>query len=742
MIRNKCYKILDDKQVSVKLIDFHHENVTKIHFFIPNIHCSSCISTLENLYKKNEYILDSIVDFPNKKIWITFNNKFLKISDIAKLLNKIGYPPSTDFASIANHQKKNEIFFYRNFIGKLAISFFCFGNVMLLSCPEYVGSYQDPWYYDNRYFFRYFMFFLSLPVFVLFFIEHIKYAFLGLKKHIVNMNLPISVGVIVLFFWSCYEICFDLGSGYFDSLCGFSFFLSISKLFQVHTNSRIFSFKRNYKSFYPILITKIDNYGKEKEILLSSLKEGDIILIRNQEIVPADSLLIKGNASIDNSFITGESYLIKKKVGEHIYAGSKQKGERIYLKLIKDVDHSYLSALWNKSKKNIKKDIYLNSIVNILGKYFIIFVFLISLFTGIYWSIFNTNKIFYTIFSVLIITCPCALSLSSPLIFGMIINFLSKKGFYIKDIFTMEQISYIGTLIFDKTGTLTDPNKYRIHFVGHLNRYEKILVSSLLRNSTHPLSQRLLKELSINTYVSIKNFREIEGKGLECYVENMLIKIGSTKYLNINIDNEQNNKTVVAISINHNLLGYFSFQNYYRKGIKNIFQSLKQYKIVILSGDNNDKEKNHLKSILPKSSKVFFNQNPEDKLNYVKKLQKNGEKVMMFGDGINDCAALNQSNIGVAVSENPTNFFPSCDAFLQSDCLHKIYLFLKISKISTKLVIFNFLISFFYNVCGIIFAVTGNLKPIIASFLMPLSSISVIIFSIVSTWIVSKKLTY
>ncbi|WP_341655433.1 HAD-IC family P-type ATPase [Blattabacterium cuenoti] len=745
MKKQNIFDFLDDEKISEKIIDFHHKNITTVRFFIPSIHCGSCVLILEKLPKLYKNILNSTVDFSSKKIWITYNSIEFKLSDIAQLLDSIGYKPSINFESIENRKSLG-----RKLIGKLAISFFCFGNIMLLAIPEYVGALkEDIWFMNHRNFFRYLMFILSLPVVVFSFTDHIKYAVLGLKKHVLNMNVPISIGILVLFLWSCYEVFFDLGSGYFDSLSSFSLFLLISKIFQIHTHNKILSFDRNYKYFYPALITKIHSNKKEEKILLSYLKKGDLILIRNEEIVPADSILMKGNAILDNSFITGESDLISKKMGERIYAGSKQKGEAILLKVIKNIDHSYLSLLWNKNKSHHfrhKKLFDLNSISTRFSQYFTPIILIITIITGIYWSFsHDVSKIFHTVFSVLIITCPCALVLSTPLIFGNMIRIFSKKGFYVKDIITMERISSSKTLIFDKTGTITDPNKEKIYFVGNMKNEEKKMIASLLKNSSHPLSQKILSELSIKDFYFIKNFREIIGKGLEGIIKNVPVKIGSSKYLGIKnkiINKNEINKTTVFISINHKFIGYFLFRNYYREGIEKMFQDLKKYKIVILSGDQNNLEKKYLQSILPKSSQVFFSQSPEDKLNYVKKLQEKGEKIIMFGDGINDCAALNQSEVGISVSENPTSFFPSCDAFMQSNCINQIFLFLKISKVSTKLVFMNLMISLLYNSVGIFFAVTGKLNPFIAAILMPLSSFSVIFFSIISTWIVSRKLTF
>ncbi len=738
---DKYYEFLNNNKVSEQITDFHDKNITIVHFLIPSIHCSSCILLLETLPKTQKGIFSSTVDFISKKIWITFDNTKLKLSDIAILLDKIGYKPTINFDSI---KKKEEKKIDRNLIAKLAISFFCFGNIMFLSIPEYLGSYEDNWYKDNSYFFRYTMLLLSLPILILSLSDNIKYAILGLKKNIINIEVPITIGIFVLFFWSCFEVIFNSRSGYFDSLSGFYLFLLISKIFQVHTHNKIFSFNKNYKSFYPILITKFSN-KKEKKILLSSLKKGDIIIIKNEEIIPSDSILIRGIAIIDNSFITGESNLVNKKIGDKIYAGSKQKGKLIHLKVIKNVDESYLSILWEKSKFNKKEKLYINSITNRLSKYFTPSVLIISIISGLYWYFYKNNiqKTFQTVFSILIITCPCAIVLSAPLIFGNIINFFSKHGFYIKNILSMEKFSFGKVLVFDKTGTLTNTNKENIKFIGrYLNKEKKKMIVSLLRHSSHPLSKRILLELgNYNNTYSIKNFREVLGKGLECEINNIPIKIGSYKYLGIN-DKKKNETTTVAVSIKNKLIGYFLFSNYYREGIENVFKNLKKYEVIILSGDNNILEKKYLKSILPKYSKIHFNQSPKDKLNYIKKLQKKKKNVIMFGDGVNDGAALNQSDVGISVSDTPTNFFPNCDALIQTNCLKQIYLFLSISNISVKLVIFNFIISLFYNIIGIFFAFTGKLNPLLAAVLMPISSLSVIIFSIISTFIVSKKLKH
>lgn len=621
---------------------------------------------------------------------------------------------------------------------KIVISFFCFGNIMLLSFPEYLGSNRDEWFITHNTFFRLIMFFLSLPIIFFSSIDYIKYAFLGLKNKSLNIDFSISLGILVLYFRSLYEIISNIGSGYFDSLSGLVFFLLLGKFLQLKTYKYL-SFDNNYQYFIPIYSTKLIN-NLEKNILISNLKKGDFIIIKNEEIIPADSILIEGLAIIDNSFITGESNIKYKKLGDYIYAGAKQQGGRIKLKIVKDVDKSYLHNLWINEAFRKKKNI-INTKLNLISKYFTLFILIISVISGIFWYFKNVNRVFEIISSILIVACPCGLALSPSFIFGNVIHILGKKGFYIRDISSLEQIYKITSIIFDKTGTITDLEKSNIKFIGpKLELNKKFKIISLLKNSNHPLCKIIYNKFSnLNETELVTNFEESPGKGIKGLVNGIEIKAGKSNNSDFLSSDNEKKTTKVYISFDKKKIGYFLVKNFYRNNLKKIFKFLgKKYKILILSGDN-DKEKKYLKSLLPAKSKLYFFQSPMDKYNKIKNLQKIGEKVLMFGDGINDSIALKQSDIGIVIS-NHQSFCPNCDIIMDASYFDKIPIFFKYSNISYKLVIISFVISIIYNLLGLSFAITGNLTPIIAAILMPLSFISVLIFSLLSTWITAYKL--
>lgn len=724
------FDYLDTPEIFNKITDFSEGNTSLVTFKIPVIHCSSCIWLLESLHTLNKDIKYSQVNFTRKTLQISFNHTDLKLSELAKFLTHLGYKPAINLETA----EKNDDHLDKSLLVKLAIAGFAFGNGMFLAFPEYIGG-EDVWMQHYKGLFRTLMFLLAIPVVFYSASDYYKSAWYGLKNKIVNIDVPIVLGIFVLFGRSIYEIATDYGPGYFDTLCGLLFFMLLGKMFQKRTYSSL-SYDRDYKSFYPIAVTKVDFGGRQDNILLSEIKIGDRILVRNQEIIPVDAILINGEGNIDNSFITGESESISKQPGDKIFAGGKQIGSSLELEVIKNVDQSYLTQLWNKEAFK-KHETGLDTLINNISKYFTFIILGIALIAGIYWSFFDLEKMFQVISAILIIACPCALALSSPFTFGHIMRILGRNKFYVKDTLTIEKLSKINTLVFDKTGTITQRKKSNIKFEGaEISDFDIRNIKTLLKNSNHPLSKSLYEFIEIDDdYFLVENFEEISGKGYSATVRGNSYKIGSAKYSG---KESKNLETAVYISKNDEYLGKFIFKNEYRENLKNLFRKLTKYKIYILSGDNSSEE-DQLKNIIPNVTSMAFNQSPEDKLNYIQQLQHTGLKVAMLGDGLNDAGALKQSNVGIAISDDTNSFTPSSDVIMNGEKVVDLEKYLNVCKGSITIVKMTFVISFLYNVVGLSFAVTGHMSPLFAAILMPISSITVIAFTTFSTWILGRK---
>ena len=728
------FDYLDTQEIFDKVTDFSEGNTSLVTFKIPVIHCSSCIWLLESLHTLNPNINYSQVNFTRKNVQISFNHNELKLSELAKFLSNLGYKPVINLETA----EKKEEFLDKTLVIKLAIAGFAFGNGMFFSYPEYAGEVMgttDFWMDKYKPLFRFLMFLLATPVVFYSASDYFKSAWFGLKNKIVNIDVPIVLGILMLYGRSIYETLTNYGAGYFDTLCGLLFFMLLGKLFQKRTYSAL-SYDRDYKSFYPIAVTKVDFNGKQDNILLSDLKIGDRIMVRNQEIIPVDAVLINGEGNIDNSFITGESASIPKKAGDKIFAGGKQIGSALELEVIKTVNQSYLTQLWNKEAFK-KYETGLDNLTNEISKYFTFIILAITLIAGIYWGRIDFEKMFQVVAAILIIACPCALALSAPFTFGHVMRILGRNKFYVKDTLTIEKISKIDTLVFDKTGTITHNKKSNINFEGkEFSNFDLKNIKSLLKNSNHPLSKALYDFVEVeDEYFPVENFREIPGKGYEANVRGTKYKIGSAKLIG---QKSKSLETAVYISRNEEFLGKFIFKNEYRDDLKTLFKSLYSYQIHILSGDNSSEEIK-LKTMIPNVTEMAFNQSPEDKLNYIKNLQDHQQKVAMFGDGLNDAGALKQSNVGIAVADDTNSFTPSSDVIMAGVKLVDFEKYLKFCKDAMTIVKITFAISFMYNIVGLGFAVTGHMSPLFAAILMPISSISVVAFTSVATWWRSTK---
>ncbi len=729
------YDFLENESIVSKLLEFQEDTTAIVSLNIPHIHCSSCIWILENLQRLQKGISTSQVNFPEKKVRITFNPETVSLQKIVYLLSSIGYEP---YISLENYETgSNKV--DRSLTYKLGVAFFCFGNIMLLSFPEYF-EVKEYWLDQYRGFFRILIFALSLPSFFYSASGYYVSAYKSIKSGMLNIDIPIALGIIVMFIRSTFDIVFDYGSGFFDSLTGLIFFMLLGKMFQIKTYSFL-SFERDFKSYFPIAITRINRDNSEESVPIYDVEKGNRLLIRNQELIPVDGILISENAEIDYSFVTGEAIPITKKSGDKIFAGGKQIGKVVEMEVLHSVSQSYLTQLWSNDvfQKNVEQKH--KTITDRISRYFTPILLLIA-FSGFgYWINIDANTAFNVFTAVLIVACPCALALTAPFTFGNILRILGKQKFYLKNALVIEQLAKVDTIVFDKTGTITTNKKSNISYEGTALSDENLnLIKNVLRGSNHPLSRIIYDFLPEGKRYKISHFEEITGKGILAEINDFTIQIGSNEFVKESKETSLQ-QTAVHIKVNGIYFGKYVFNNQYREGLEPLFKDLiKNYKIKILSGDN-EGERETLEQLLPKGTELIFNQKPEQKLDFIKNLQKEGNNVMMVGDGLNDAGALAQSNVGISISENVNVFSPACDAILDASEFQKLNYYLKLSKKAITTIKMSFTLSLLYNIVGLSFAITGNLLPLIAAIIMPLSTITIVSFVTIMSNYYSKSLS-
>lgn len=731
---NGKYDYLEKPEIVEKLIDFQEDSTEIVTLSIPHIHCSSCIWILENLHKLNPHVLSSQVDFPKKKVTLTYKTEDFSLKLLVELMTRIGYEPYISLENYGQTQKGLD----RSLIYKIGVAGFAFGNVMFLSFPEYF-EVSEYWLEQYKPVFRWLMFFFSLPVVFYAGRDYFKSAIKGLRSRILNIDIPIALGITVLFLRSTVDIVFDLGSGFFDSLTGLVFFLLLGKIVQQKTY-KFMSFERDYKSYFPVAVTKISSEGNEENTQVYEIERGDRLLIRNHELLPVDGILMSASAEIDYSFVTGEAKLVKKVSGEKVYAGGKQSGSAIEIVAEKSVEQSYLTQLWSNDVFQKDYNPKFQSLIDKISKKFTIAVLTIAFSGLLFWLFYDAGLALNVFTAVLIIACPCAIALATPFAMGNLLRIFGKNGFYLKNTNVLEQMADLDVFVFDKTGTLTTNQKSDISYSGMtLSGDDKMVLKNSFRNSNHPLSRELYAFLSSQNIQDSESFEEHLGEGIISSYNNHTYKLGSAKFVDSHIK-DQSLSTAVHISKDETYLGKFKFETIYREGVEPLFQSLDEhYKLIILSGDN-EGEKPVLTKMLPKTTQMFFNQKPDSKMRLIEKIQSEHKNVAMIGDGLNDAGALKQADIGIAISENVNVFSPACDAIMDASQLYKLNQYVDISKKGIRIIKLSFIFSFLYNVVGLYFALTGQLQPVIAAILMPLSSISIVIFTTLATQHISKPI--
>ncbi len=716
------YAFLDNDEVKEKLISFTEGSISKVKFYIPVIHCASCIWLLENLQRLHTGIKHSFVNFARKEVDITFDESKITLRQLVELLSSIHYIPDLSQSQTGKKDDKS----YKKLLYKIGVAGFVFVNVMTYSLPAYFNG--EPLSDNLQSLLSILSYILVIPVAFYSASDYYISAFKNLLKKNISIDLPIALGVIVLFAVTSYEVISATGPGYSDSLSGLIFFLLVGKWYQGKTYEAL-SFERNYKSYFPIAVTKI-NKQIEESILLEKIEVDDELIIRNKELIPADAELMEGKGRIDYSFVTGESTPVVKNTGDFIYAGGRQMGGLIKIRVKKAVDQSHLTKLWNQDKTYEKPTDSLKTLSDRISKYFTLIVITIAIFGFVFWMIKGeTHTAIFVFTAVLIVACPCALALSIPFTFGNTMRIFGKKGLYIKNTEVIEKLSHINTIVFDKTGTLTQPNQNKVVYSGEtLSQAETEDVFSLTKQSTHPLSAAISQFLEGTVYHTPEHFVEVAGRGIFGKVNGLNIRIGSEEYV-INEASKQKQKTsMVFVAVENEKKGHFTVSNQYRDGFNRVLQTLKEkFNLFLVSGDN-DAEAQNLSAFFDQQH-MLFNQKPGDKAEFIKSLQDKGNTILMTGDGLNDAGALMQSDVALTIADKVYHFSPASDAVLEAEKFHRLANFIRFTKTSLNIVKLSFTISFFYNVIGIGFALSGNLSPVVAAILMPISSVSVVAFA-------------
>ena len=737
------FAFLDAPEVRSALVDYSDDRRTRVTFRVPAIHCVACVWLLEHVFRLRPGIGASSVNFLRREVCLTFDPTILRLSQVAALLASLGYEPDLRASDLEPSTARPVS---RRLWLQLGVAGFAFGNTMLLSLAMYLGldSVSGPAF---RHLAGWISFLLSLPVVTFSAWDYYQAAWTGIRRRVPVIEIPIALGILALMGQSVFEVFSRRGDGYFDSLAGLLFFLLCGRLFQQKTHARLV-FDRDYKAFFPLAVTRLGARGEER-VAVAQLAVGDRLVLRHGEWVPADARLLGGEARIDYAFVTGESQPESCAPGEVLFAGGRQTAGRIELEILKPVSQGYLTSLWNQEafQKTRQAD-PVDRITEAYSRRFSLLLLVIALGAASAWWILGDGvRAVQALVSVLIVACPCALALASPFTLGTAQRVLGRLGIHLKNPFVLETLARVDCLVFDKTGTLTRAGTAAVRWQGRtLDSDETRRIRALIGQSNHPLSTRVRECLgspSRQTGDQVADYVETPGGGIAGTVDGVPLVVGSWEHLrergvalgeatrDPSPSTAETGGSRVHVALDGRHRGVFVVGHPLRPGIESLLGTLRaRAEVALLSGDN-DADAARFRELFGASATLRFHQSPAQKLEFIRQRQaEGGRTVLMVGDGLNDAGALQQADVGVAVVEEAGAFSPASDLILAGARVPDLDRILGFARASVGWVHRGFLISGLYNVVGISIAASGRLSPVVCAVLMPLSSFTVVAFSV------------
>lgn len=723
------FDIYDNSKILDKFSETKNKNLNSIILSIEGITCSACTWLIERYINKINGVEKISINLITSKANITWNTKKINLSSILNNFIKIGYKAYP--YNLKEEEKKNKKEFKKE-LKKMTVSGLGMMQIMMLSASLYVGEIKDM-HYLYWLFIRWTCFIISFPVMIYSGKDIFNSSYRNIKNKSLGMDFTISLSLIIAFIASLNNLIKNDGEIYFDSICMFIFFILLGRFLEMkarHHSSEIIYSLQNLNENTAIKI----NDNEYKEILIDDIKVGDNLIIKPGNTIPVDGKIINGETNINESMLTGESNPVYKKINNDVIGGTTNIDNTIIIQATQTYIHSTINIIINMLEQINSVRPKINTYIDAVANYFIFFVIILTCVVSIIWLSLGEKDILNIILSMLVITCPCALSLAAPIAMTSTTNSLIKIGFLITKEHTINTLTKITDVIFDKTGTLTH-NYFTLKKIK-INKKQNIkniisIVYNLEKKSNHPISKAFdkFKHLIVENNYNVKNYI---GLGLEGKIKEQMYRFGKYDFVkNWTIKKVKNEKHFPLILVDKNdVLAYFKLENPIRKNTKILIYNMKKLNLNlhILSGDPSDDVEKISKDlqIINKNTNISV----KGKVAYIKNLIQNNKITLMIGDGVNDAPALNAAHVSIAMGSGADLAKINSDAILLNNSLLNIYKAINQSKKSMNIIKQNIIWAIFYNFLGLFVASLNIITPYYAAIGMSTSSLIVVINSL------------
>ncbi len=711
-----------------KYIKSHDDGLDEIHLIIEGIHCSACVWLNEKVLHKTDGVIEASINYSNNKAKVVWDPEEVKLSKIIETIRAIGYN-AYPYDPALQEERANKS--KKEYYSRILVAVFGSMNIMWIAIAQYAG-YFSGMHQNFKDILNVAEFILATPV--LFYSGWIFFrgAYYGFKNHIVNMDTLVASGALSAYLYSIYAMTTQRGEVYFDSVVMIITFVLVGKYLEVLSKKHAVDTLDSIMGSTPTEVTTL-KAGVKSLVSIENVQIGDLIELKPGEKVVIDGKLVSGQGSFDESSLTGENEPVYKKAGDEILSGSLCLDSVIHYEASKDVSGSLLTSIVSLLEESITKKPHIEQLANTVSGYFSNIILLIALLTLAGWYFLNGS--FETALivgiSVIVIACPCALGLATPMATLVGISIAAKRGILFKEATFLETMAKSKLLAVDKTGTLTE-GKPSVVKAELFEDFDPALLLALVSTSNHPVSKGIsmyLKEENETLQtIELKEIKSIEAKGIEAAYKGATLLGGNASLLQeygIETDNNTEN-TLFFFAVNGKLTARFELSDTIREGAKEAIAELRALgiRIVMLTGD-------HLQSAQKVANAVGIETVhakllPQEKSALIESFQKEGEVVVMVGDGINDAIALAQSNIAIAMGQGADVAINVSDVVLLDEQPQSILHAYKISRRTYRAVKENLGFSLLYNVIAVPLAVAGFVNPLIAALSMSLSSLIVV----------------
>jgi len=714
-------EIYDDNEIQDEFV-YQDGEIKEITLTVEGLTCAACAWLIEKSLRNTQGIHFINVNATSNRITIKWIDAQIKLSDILKRISNLGYSASPFQADQHELMYNKQL---KSYFRRLGLAGLATMQVMMFAVALY-----STWFGDMeemyRQLFRWVSLIVATPVLLYSAQPFYSNALRNLRTRTLGMDVPVSIALLGAYTASAYATMTGTGEVYFESISMFTFFLLFGRYLELRARKKTSELSANMAKLIPNMALRVDKDKIEKLIPTKQLEINDHVIVKIGEVIPCDGTIVTGETSVDESMLTGEFLPIAKSVDSGVYTGSLNVEQTIIVCVTKTHKHNMISEIIRLQNTAQSSKPQISILADKISRYFVLSLLIISAATYLFWLGHDPDKAFWVTLSVLVATCPCALSLATPTALTCATSFLSQRGILIRKEHVLESLTKVDEIAFDKTGTLTKGafSLTSIKSDSGLQENELLrIATSLEQHSTHPIASAFKSNIEKIQFNTTENHI---GLGITGTLGDDTYKIGSSTFTQQTSSTSDGKEIVVYLIKNNDLIARFYIQDEMRENVSTTLDYIANtgLDVTLLTGDTENNTNKVTEGLVITNKKT--SQSPESKLAYINQQQAGGKLMLMVGDGVNDAPVLSAATVSVAMGEGSDLAKNSADVvLLTTDFIAMKYMLATATK-TYKIIKQNLMWALGYNSLILPLAMSGSVPPYIAVIGMSLSSLLVI----------------